>query len=55
MSTTVLDTAVVRRWKRYPEYRPAGLDWIAKIPSHWQILPLKRIVSLRSGENITAE
>ena len=55
MSTNTLDTNTVRRWKRYPEYLPTGIDWFATLPSQWQVRPLKRMASLRSGENITAE
>ncbi len=55
MSSPTFDTSAVRRWKRYPDYRPAGIHWLTAIPSQWQVLPLKRIASLGSGENITAE
>ena len=23
----------------YPEYKPAGIDWLGDVPSHWEILP----------------
>ena len=49
MNATTLDTMKVRRWKRYPQYRPTGLDWLAVIPSHWQMLPLKRRARIRYG------
>jgi restriction endonuclease S subunit len=39
MSTT-LDTTTVRRWKRYPEYRPAPHPWLDSIPCDWT---LKRV------------
>jgi type I restriction enzyme S subunit len=31
-----LDTTTVRRWKRYPEYRPSGTDWLPQVPRHWE-------------------
>lgn len=31
-----LDTTTVRRWKRYPEYRPSGADWLPQVPGHWE-------------------
>ena len=32
--------------KRYDSYKPSGIDWIGDIPSHWDILPLKRISTM---------
>ena len=29
--------------QRYDSYKSSGIDWIGDIPSHWNILPLKRI------------
>jgi type I restriction enzyme S subunit len=31
------------------------VDWLGEVPEHWEVLPLKRFASLRSGESITAE
>lgn len=39
----------------YPTYRDSGVTWIGNVPPNWQVLPLKRIVSMQSGEQITAE
>lgn len=25
-----------RRWKRYPNYRDSGVEWLGEVPSHWQ-------------------
>ena len=27
------------RFRRYPEYKESGVEWIGKIPRHWKILP----------------
>lgn len=32
--------------QRYDSYKPSGIDWIGDIPSHWDILPLKRISTM---------
>jgi type I restriction enzyme S subunit len=29
--------------KTYPEMKDSGVEWIGKIPSHWDLVPLKRI------------
>ena len=28
-------------WKRYPEYRHSGVDWLGEIPTHWNPMRLK--------------
>ena len=30
--------------KAYPEYKSSGIDWLDKIPSHWNTIPLKYTV-----------
>ena len=27
------------RFRRYPEYKESGVEWIGEIPAHWKILP----------------
>jgi len=31
--------------KKYPSYKPSGIDWLGDIPEGWVVLPIKRIVS----------
>jgi type I restriction enzyme, S subunit len=40
---------------RYPAYKDSGVDWLGSIPASWSVCPLKRVVSLQSGESITSE
>ena len=40
---------------RYPKYKPSGVEWLGKVPEHWEVCALKRIISMQSGESITAE
>src|SRR5207248_4805188 len=49
MKSNGLDLKSVRRWKRYPEYRPCQAEWLRPLPAHWKILPLKRRVRIRYG------
>ena len=30
---------------RYPIYKPSGVKWLGEIPSHWEIVPLKHVVT----------
>ncbi|CAJ7233751.1 type I restriction enzyme specificity protein [Burkholderia pseudomallei] len=34
---------------RYPKYKDSGVVWLAEVPAHWRISPLKYLVSLKSG------
>ena len=40
---------------RYPKYKPSGVEWLGEVPVHWEVCALKRIISMQSGESITAE
>ena len=31
------------RFRRYPEYKESGVEWIGKIPAHWKIEKIKYI------------
>ncbi len=33
----------------YPKYQQIARQWIARVPSHWEVRPLKYLVDLRSG------
>ncbi len=35
--------------RRYPEYRDSEVRWLGKIPSHWIVKRLKRVVEFRGG------
>ncbi len=40
---------------RYPAYKHTGVEWLGPAPSHWEVLAIKRLASLQSGNGITAE
>lgn len=42
-------------YKTYEQYVDSNIDWIGKIPEHWNITPLKRFVILHNGKEITNE
>lgn len=31
------------KYKKYPEYKDSGLDWLGEIPSHWEVFQSRRI------------
>jgi type I restriction enzyme S subunit len=32
---------------RYPKYRDSGIEWLGKVPEHWEVRPLKYMASLK--------
>ncbi|MFZ4386808.1 MAG: restriction endonuclease subunit S [Chthoniobacterales bacterium] len=33
--------------------KDSGIEWFGEVPEHWEVITLKRIVSMKSGESIT--
>lgn len=34
---------------RYEEYKDSGIEWLGEVPSHWEIMPLKRTGTFGNG------
>jgi type I restriction enzyme S subunit len=32
-----------RGWKPYPAYKDSGVEWLGKVPEHWEIIRLKHL------------
>lgn len=39
----------VRTGQPYPAYKPSGVEWLGKVPEHWDVVPLKRLAWFKSG------
>ena len=39
----------------YPQMRDSGVAWLGAVPAHWEVLRIKRLARLQSGDSITAE
>lgn len=39
----------VRTGQPYPAYKPPGVQWLGKVPAHWEVIPLKRLAWFKSG------
>ena len=37
--------------KPYSEYKDTGLQWLPKIPKHWELLHLRNLLSVVSEKN----
>ena len=40
--------------KPYRAYRESGVEWLGKVPEHWEVRRLKTLCDMRSGDAITA-
>ena len=34
---------------RYPHYRDSGVEWLGRVPSHWNVLKIKRLSQVKRG------
>ncbi|EPC3470935.1 restriction endonuclease subunit S [Enterobacter asburiae] len=40
------------KYKAYPEYKDSGVEWIGKIPSHWEVASLSKLFSIKAGGDV---
>lgn len=45
----VISHAVTKGLNPSAAMKPSGIEWIGDIPAHWELVPLKYLISLRSG------
>ena len=48
-ATERIETAGPRRFRRYPEYKDSGVEWLGEIPAHWNVYPLRRRLFRKAG------
>ena len=50
VTVTAMETAIqeeaLQRYRPYPAYKDSGVDWLGKIPEHWQVKRLRFLVSM---------
>ncbi|MCC5841502.1 MAG: restriction endonuclease subunit S [Opitutales bacterium] len=51
----VISHAVTKGLDPNAPMKYSGVEWLGEVPEHWEVLPLKRIVVLQSGNSITSE
>ena len=44
--------SAIPRFRPYPEYKDSGVEWLGEIPTHWEMLSLKRICRLSYGDSL---
>lgn len=40
----------VRTGKPYPAYKDSGVEWLGKVPKHWEVRPVKRYYDIQLGK-----
>jgi type I restriction enzyme S subunit len=35
--------------RRYPAYKPSGVEWLGEVPTHWEVVPIRLVARLESG------
>ncbi len=53
----VIPERIERKYEPYPEYRDSGVEWLGKIPAHWEVKKLKYLCSKSAiyGANAAAD
>lgn len=44
-----------RKFKPYPAYKESGVDWLGKIPAHWNVARISELTSLLNGYPFDSE
>lgn len=42
------------KFRPYPRYKDSGIEWLGKVPEHWNVMPLKWRIRIKSGDGITS-
>lgn len=51
----VISHAVTKGLNPDAPMKPSGVEWLEEVPAHWEVMALKRVVQMQSGEAITGE
>ena len=51
----IINRAVTRGLDPNAEMKDSCIDWIGKIPKHWNVCKVKHLCSMQAGDNLTAE
>lgn len=46
---------VQRKWKPYPAYKDAGVEWLGEVPDHWDVRRLKFVAPLTYGDSLSVD
>ncbi|MDQ9090329.1 restriction endonuclease subunit S [Pseudoalteromonas haloplanktis] len=43
------------KYQAYPEYKDSGVEWLGKVPEHWEVKRISYFALLKSGDSIVSE
>jgi type I restriction enzyme, S subunit len=43
------------KYQGYKKYKDSGVEWLGKIPEHWETMKIQHVGRLKSGENIVSQ
>ncbi|MCX6698313.1 MAG: restriction endonuclease subunit S [Methanomicrobiales archaeon] len=43
------------RWRRYPSYKPSGVEWLGEVPEGWDVQRMKNLCEIISGQSPNEE
>lgn len=46
-ATRQIEEVQPQRFRRYPEYKDSGIEWLGEIPAHWEVKRLKTMASVQ--------
>ncbi|HNQ88443.1 MAG TPA: restriction endonuclease subunit S [Verrucomicrobiota bacterium] len=53
--TSLPQTHSGSRLRPYPKYKDSGVEWLGRIPEHWEVKPLKRLGVVKGGNGFPDE
>ena len=42
---------IVAKYRKYAEYKNSEIEWLEKIPSHWKVIRLKFLATIKNGQD----
>jgi hypothetical protein len=45
----------VRQFNPYPAYKDSGVEWLGKVPAHWEVKPLRRVTYFQRGHDLPTD
>ncbi|MCL2523861.1 MAG: restriction endonuclease subunit S [Betaproteobacteria bacterium] len=50
----IIDHAVTRGLDASVKLKSSGVEWLGEVPEHWEVIPLRRVLRVKSGDMIHA-
>jgi len=47
--------APAREWRKYPEYKDSGVEWLGEVPADWDVKRLRHLCAMNPSKSETHE